>query len=250
MKHRGATDSPPGTAEPGLEGGSAERVFEVPNHVEDGPRERLRRLGAESRTECELLALVVRTGNRCESAMSVAGSLLAGPGGLSALCVQPFSELCRTPGIGPAKAASLLAAIEIGRRMATRRLERGEAIRGPEDIHRHFFQRMRQYDREHFVVLLLDGRHRMMGEAQISQGTLTASLVHPREVFRLAVRSAAAALVLVHNHPSGDPTPSAEDRDVTRRLREAGELLGIRVVDHVVVAEQGYHSFSENGGLD
>ncbi len=99
------------------------------------------------------------------------------------------------------------------------------------------------------MVLLLDGRHRVMSESQISQGTLTASLVHPREVFCEAVRSAAAAIVLIHNHPSGDPTPSAEDLEVTRRLVSAGEVLGIRVVDHVVVAEHGYHSFEENGQL-
>jgi DNA repair protein RadC len=103
--------------------------------------------------------------------------------------------------------------------------------------------------KEHFMVLLLDSRNRVMSESQISQGTLTASLVHPREVFRPAVSAAAAAVVLVHNHPSGDPAPSAEDLRVTRRLVEAGEIVGIRVVDHVVVAEHGFYSFQENGQL-
>jgi len=100
------------------------------------------------------------------------------------------------------------------------------------------------------MVLLLDGRHRVMSESQVSQGTLTASLVHPREVFRAAVRAAAAAIVLVHNHPSGDPSPSREDRDVTARLVAAGELIGIQVVDHVVVADAGYYSFQEEGEIE
>jgi len=131
------------------------------------------------------------------------------------------------------------------RRVAGRRLEAGARIQGPADIHGHFFERLRGCRTERFLALLLDGRHRVMREVLVSQGTLTASLVHPREVFREAIREAAAALVLVHNHPSGDPTPSGEDRTVTERLRSAGELLGIRVLDHVVVAEHGYHSFSE-----
>jgi DNA repair protein RadC len=249
MKHPSAAGQLPTARSGVLSSNGRERAGGPPIQRTDGPRERLRRLGAESLSEVELLSLVVRTGSPSENAMAVASALLARSGGLAALCELPLAELCAARGVGPAKAASLLAAAEIGRRVATRRLERGDAIRGPEDIHRHFYQRMRRYDREHFVVLLLDGRHRVMGEDQVSQGTLTASLVHPREVFRSAVRAAAAALVLVHNHPSGDPTPSAEDREVTRRLSKAGELLGIRIVDHVVVAEQGYHSFCESGEL-
>ena len=152
-------------------------------------------------------------------------------------------------GLGPAKSASLVAACEIGRRLATRRLEVGARIHGPADVHRHFFERLRDCESEHFHALLLDGRHRVMGEVLVSQGTLTASLVHPRAVFRAAIRRCAAALVLVHNHPSGDPEPSDEDRQVTERLVRAGEVLGIRVLDHVVVAERGYHSFREAGAL-
>ncbi len=122
-------------------------------------------------------------------------------------------------------------------------------IRSAEDVYEHFAQRMRWHQQEEFAVLLLDGRNRVIRESIISQGTLNASLVHPREVFRSAVREAAASLVLVHNHPSGDPAPSAEDRRVTRRLVEAGKVVGIRIVDHVVVADQGYYSFREEGGL-
>ena len=160
-----------------------------------------------------------------------------------------MGELEALPGFGLAKAATLVAAIELGRRGAARRLARGEVLRSPGDVHRHFASRLRDEACERFLVLLLDGRHRVLGEVTVSQGTLTASLVHPREVFGPAIRRSAAAIVLVHNHPSGDPTPSAEDRSVTLRLRQAGELLGIRVVDHVIIAERGYYSFDEAGDL-
>jgi DNA repair protein RadC len=150
-------------------------------------------------------------------------------------------------GLGPAKAASLLAAFELARRIEAKPLECGQLIRNPVDVHRHFQPRIRGAQRESFHVLLLDVRHRLMGEAQVSVGTLTASLVHPREVFQEAIRAAAAAVLLVHNHPSGDPTPSEEDRVVTERLAAAGELLGIRVVDHLIIADTGHFSFREAG---
>ena len=227
----------------------ARRVGQSASSLNDQPRERFYRLGVEPLSDRELLALVMRTGTRRATALHQAETLLGQCGGLEALAT--FSHLQPRPrhGIGPAKLASLVAAVEIGRRLAERRLERGDLIRGPEDVHGHFYQRMRSLAREHFMVLLLDGRNRVMTESQISQGTLTASLVHPREVFRAAIRAGAAAIVLVHNHPSGDATPSDEDLRVTARLVEAGEIVGIRVVDHVVVAERGFHSFQENGQL-
>lgn len=216
---------------------------------DDGPRERLNERGAGALSDAELVALVLRTGRRGQDALFVARELLARVGPLSSLARQSPGGLCAAPGMGPAKSASLLAAVELGRRIASRRLRPGDVIRSPADVHRHYHQRLRDATREHFMVVLLDGRHRVMRESQVSQGTLTASLVHPREVFRDAVHAAAAAIILVHNHPSGDPTPSAEDREVTRRLVEAGEIIGIRVLDHVVVAEQGYQSFEELGLL-
>ena len=120
-------------------------------------------------------------------------------------------------------------------------------MRGPEDVFQHFHARLRDASQEHFCVLLLDGRHRVLGDELVSLGTLTASLVHPREVFRPALRAGAAALILVHNHPSGDPEPSPEDRVVTQRLTRAGELLGIPVLDHVIVAERGFRSLRDEG---
>ena len=216
----------------------------------DGPRERLRARGADALSAAELIALLLRTGARDRDAVDVARALLARTGGLDRLESAPACELAAVPGIGTAKAASLIAAFELGRRCAGSHLPEGASLRSPQDVFRHFGPRLRRLSQEHFAVVFLDGRHRVLGEEVVSQGTLTASLVHPREVFRPALRASAAALILVHNHPSGDPTPSAEDRAVTERLARAGEILGVRVLDHVVVAERGYVSLREEGGLD
>jgi DNA repair protein RadC len=215
----------------------------------DGPRERLAALGPEALADAELLALLLRTGGAGRDALALAAWLLSRHGGLAGLGAAATSELARAPGMGPAKSATLVAALELGRRLAARRLRSGDPVRGPADVFRHFHARLRDVRYERFLLLLLDGRHRMLREVSISQGTLTASLVHPREVFRPALREAAAAVVLVHNHPSGDPTPSREDREITERLVEAGELLGIPVLDHVVVAERGWVSLRDEGAV-
>jgi len=213
----------------------------------DRPRERLDAVGSESLSDAELLALLLRTGGRGADALAVASSLLQRHGGLLGLARASRRELSAAVGVGPAKQATLRAAFELGRRLAAGRLAPGTALRGPADVFRHFHPTLRDAPHERFLVVLLDGRHRLLRHELVSQGTLTASLVHPREVFRPALRESAAALVLVHNHPSGDPAPSAEDREVTARLVRAGELLGIPVIDHVVVAERGYTSLRETG---
>ncbi len=204
--------------------------------------------GPNALADAELLALILRTGDARQDAWALARSILErfdGIAGLAATSATSASSLEAIPGLGPAKSASVRASIELARRLVDEPLEPGKPIRSPEDIQRHFRSRLRGLRRESFHVLMLDGRHRLIRAEQVSIGTLTASLVHPREVFREAIRCAAAALVLVHNHPSGDPTPSAEDRSVTHRLREAGVLLGIRVLDHVIVTEASYFSFRE-----
>lgn len=215
----------------------------------DGPRERLDAHGAEALSEAELIALLLRTGGGGRDALALAAWLLQQHQGLAGLATTEATELACTPGVGPAKSAALSAALELGRRLAARRLRPGDPVRGPADVFRHFHARLRHARHECFLVVLLDGRHRMMREVVISQGTLTASLVHPREVFRPALREAAAAVVLVHNHPSGDPTPSTEDREITVRLADAGSLLGVPVLDHVVIAERGWASLCDLGVL-
>jgi DNA repair protein RadC len=197
-------------------------------------------------SDSELIALVLRTGSPGQDAWALARTLVESVGGLRALESTPASALEAIRGLGPAKSASLRAAIELGRRWASEPIVRGRPFCGPGDVQRHFEPRLRGLRRESFQSLLLDGRHRLLSIDEVSVGTLTASLVHPREVFREAIRSAAAAILLVHNHPSGDPAPSAEDQAVTRRLQAAGELVGIRVVDHVIVSEGGYYSFRES----
>jgi DNA repair protein RadC len=216
----------------------------------EGPRERLDLLGPEALSDAELVALLLRTGERGTDALGVAEALLARVGGLRGLAGAARRELRSVPGVGPVKGAGLEAALELGRRLATRRLRVGDAVLGPEDVFRHFHARLRDAPHERFLVLLLDGRHRVVREVVTSQGTLTASLVHPREVFRPALREAAAALILVHNHPSGDPAPSREDREVTVRLARAGEILGVPVLDHVIVAERGWASLRDEGVIE
>lgn len=215
----------------------------------DRPRERLDALGSEALSDAELLSLLLRTGSRGADVLSLAARLLSMHGGLPGLARTSPRDLARSAGVGPAKSASLCAAVELGRRLAARRLAPGAAVGSPADVFQHFHPRLRHASQERFFVVLLDGRHRVIRHELVSQGTLTASLVHPREVFRPALRDAAAAVVLVHNHPSGDPTPSQEDREVTERLARAGEILGVPVLDHVVVAERGYSSLRESGVL-
>lgn len=216
---------------------------------DERPRERLFSRGIHSLSDAELVALTLRTGGADGGAAALASDLLARQGGLAGLARSDLRELMRVRGIGRTKAAALFAALELGRRISHRRLREGDAIRSPEDVFRHYHTRLRHACQEHFFVLLLDGRHRVLGEEVVSLGTLTASLVHPREVFRPAIRASAAALVLVHNHPSGDPEPSPEDRSVTERLASAGELLGVPVLDHVIVAERGFRSLRDDGAL-
>ena len=224
-----------------------EEITNAETTSHDLPRERLARCGARALSDAEIIALLLRTGSRKSDAVGLGHETILACGGLEGLSRRCCSELERLAGLGPAKAASLVAAFELGRRAASRPLRRGGVLTGPDDVYQHYAPLLRDDLRERFLVVMLDGRHRVLGESTVSVGTLTASLVHPREVFRPALERAAAAIVLVHNHPSGDPAPSGEDRRVTKRLRRAGELLGIRVVDHVVVADGGFFSFQEAG---
>lgn len=207
--------------------------------VSQRPREKLLREGPQTLNDAELVAVLLGSGTAGRSALQVARELVA----RSDLARIPPQELRRTPGVGPARAASLAAGIELGRRLA---FPAGPLVETPEDAC-ELVADMADLDREHFRALYLDARRRMLACETISVGTLTASLVHPREVFRPALRLAAASLVVAHNHPSGDPTPSAEDAALTRRLRRAGEILGIELVDHVIIGRWGFVSLKELG---
>lgn len=213
------------------------------------PRERLFALGAAALSPQELLAILLGAGSKREGALELARRVLVEAGSLRAFARSRAAEFAAIRGVGMAKSTRLAAAFELGRRVAGESAARGCVVRSAEDVHRLLRQRLREERREVFVVLLLDGRHRLMREEQVSVGTLTASLVHPREVFAPAIRERAAAIVVAHNHPSGDPTPSGEDRAVTLRLAEVGRLIGIPLLDHVVVGDPGYASLRELGHL-
>jgi len=214
---------------------------------EDRPRERLFRYGVEALSDLDLLALLLRSGNRGESALAIARRLRLHYPSVVELADATPQELASVAGIGLARAASICAAIALGRRADGGALVEGRPIAGSEQVFRHFSSRLSGLKQERFYVVLLDGKGRVMRDLRVSEGSLTASIVHPREVFRRAIREAAAAVVLVHNHPSGDPTPSPEDEALTERLRAAGDLLGIRVLDHVVVGSGCYVSFVDSG---
>ncbi|MBI3982400.1 MAG: DNA repair protein RadC [Gemmatimonadetes bacterium] len=218
--------------------------------IEDRPRERLFALGASALTAAELLAILIGAGTARGDALELATRLLAEAGGtLRHLARRPAAALAGGFGIGAAKAARIAAALELGRRLARDDPARLEALRAPADAYYLCAPRLRDLVVEEFHLLALDVQHRLLRDVLITRGTLTGSLVHPREVFRAAIAEAAAGVIVVHNHPSGDPTPSAEDRAVTRQLVEAGRLLDVPVYDHVIVGSERYFSFAEAGWL-
>ncbi len=213
------------------------------------PRERLRELGAERLSNRELLAILLRTGTRKSSALQVADQLLAEFGSLRELAGASMEELSRIRGIGSVKAGDLQAAMELAKRLQADGRQNLDVINSPGDAAGLVMEEMRRLDREHFVILMLNSKHRVTARKTVSIGHLNASLVHPRELFKEVIRRSSAAVVLVHNHPSGDPTPSEEDLTVTRRLAEAGKLLGIAVLDHIIVGENQFISLREQGLL-
>ncbi len=213
------------------------------------PRERLFREGPEALSDAQLLAILLRVGRQDASAVQVAMELLRQLEGLQGLSNRGVDELRQVPGIGLAKAAQLKAALELGKRALATPLSTGTRIGSSVDLFHHYYPRLRDLRHEVFKIILLDAKHTIIRDATVSEGSLTLSIVHPREVFNLAVRESAAAVVLLHNHPSGDPQPSPEDRALTARLVAAGEVLGIRVLDHLITGDGRYTSFADQGWL-
>ncbi len=214
------------------------------------PRERLLTQGPHALTDAQLLAILLRVGRRRSSAVDVGRDILQQLGGVAGLARCGIEELCAVPGVGKAKAAQVKAEFELGKRALAVPLSTGTKISSSRDLFEHFHSTLRDLRHEIFKVVLLDAKHAILREVTVSEGSLTLSIVHPREVFSLAVKESAASVIFLHNHPSGDPTPSQEDRILTARLVSAGEVLGIRVLDHLVIGDGRYVSFADQGWLN
>jgi DNA repair protein RadC len=215
----------------------------------DRPREKLLRLGAAGLGDNELLAVVLGSGVRRSNALMLANTILEAGGGLHGFPRLAADDLCRVTGVGAARAAQILAAVELGRRTLLRCPAARVQFGCPRDVATYLLPQHGAKPVEQFGIVLLDTKHRLLRTSVISIGTLDSSPAHPREIFREATSASAAAVVLFHNHPSGDPAPSREDEDLTRRLVDAGEIMGIDVLDHIVLADTRYFSFKEAGRL-
>jgi DNA repair protein RadC len=215
----------------------------------DRPREKLVRAGAGALGDNELVAIVLGQGRAQVSALDLANAILAAVGGTAGLARTAHDELTRIAGIGVARAAQVLAAVELGRRTVARAARERPRMTSPRAVAELLMPQYGNRAVEQFGVVLLDTKHRVLRDAVLSVGTLDASIVHPREIFREAVAAGAAAIVLFHNHPSGDPEPSPEDTRLTERLLAAGVLMGINVIDHVILGDARYFSYREKGLL-
>ena len=214
---------------------------------QERPRERLYWNGPEALADAELLALQLGSGTAGRSASDVAREMLATYGSLAEVAAREVTELARVMGVGPAKAARLVAASELGRRLRARTPGVRVVLSAPADVYAAFGPLMEDLPREVFRVALLDAQNGLLRDRVVSEGTLSASLVHPREVFKPALLEPAASVILLHNHPSGDPTPSREDIRLTRQLVECARLLDLRVHDHLVIGRGRYVSLAERG---
>jgi DNA repair protein RadC len=224
-------------------------VKEMP--AEERPRERMAQAGAQALSSTELLAIILRTGMGGENVIAMARRILADHGGLAGLAKADFAQLCAVNGLGPAKSSQLMAAFELGRRLMAEAPEEGFQIRSPSDASHILLPLIGHKEQENFVVLYLDTRNRVTEREMLYKGSLNTSLVRVAEVFRGAVRRNCAAIIVSHNHPSGDPSPSPEDVALTRRLVDAGKLLDVDVLDHLVIGHNRYVSMRERAlGFD
>lgn len=219
-------------------------IKELP--MTERPREKLYINGAEALSNEELIAIIIRTGNKNDSAIDLARKILSRDNrGLISLRDTTLQELMEIKGVGECKAAQILAAIELGKRINYKDALNKVKINEPTTIANLYMDEMRYLQKEHFKVLLLDTKNQIIVTEEISVGTLNASIVHPRDVFKVAIKRNANSIILIHNHPSGDPTPSNEDINITNRLIDGGNLIGIKVLDHIIIGDNRYISFKE-----
>ena len=214
---------------------------------ENRPRERFAKRGASSLSDAELLAVILQKGSKEENVIDMSNRLISRYG-LDKLSDLSLKELQEIKGIGPAKAMQIKALFEFNKRHNLSKIN-NNPIKSAKDVFDYASKKLPNKDKEQFVILHLDSRNRIIKDEIISVGTLNASIIHPREVFKSAIKESAASIILFHNHPSGDPTPSKEDNEITHRLFEAGELLNIKVIDHVIIGGEGYWSFKENSTI-
>ena len=223
-------------------------IKEIP--LNDRPREKMAVNGAAVLTDAELIAILLRTGTAEKSAIDIASEMTADGGLYKRLAgITRLNELTNIKGLGQAKAATVLAALEIGRRIASAKPLEKIHLSCPQDVADFLMPRLRYAAKEQFVVILLNNKNKVIGTEVVSEGSLSSSIVHPREVYAPAILHHAAAIMVAHNHPSGDPKPSTEDTEVTRMLARSGKVLGIPMIDHVIIGDGNYYSFLENEAL-
>ncbi len=220
-------------------------MHELPNN--ERPRERLIHFGASVLSTTELLAIQLRAGTRERSALGLAEQVLTQCEGLRGVATASLEDLEKIKGIGPVKAVEIMASVELGKRLVALAPEERPCIRGPQDVANLLMPEMRDLKKEYLKSLLLDSKNRVMKIQTVSIGILDSSLVHPREVFKDAIVASSAAIIVAHNHPSGDPTPSPEDKRITQRLHEAGQLIGIDLLDHIVIGDNRWVSLKQIG---
>jgi DNA repair protein RadC len=216
---------------------------------DERPRERFVQNGPQSLSNHELIAILLRTGTKDESVLQLSNRLLTHFEGLRDLKAASLEEITSIKGIGPAKAIQILSAVELGRRVANLSFQDRYVIRSPEDGAKYVMNEMRFLSQEHFVCLYLNTKNQVLHKQTVFIGSLNASIVHPREVYKEALRRSAASIICLHNHPSGDPSPSREDIDVTKRLSECGKIIGIDLLDHLIIGENKFVSLKEKGYL-
>ncbi|MCB2288719.1 DNA repair protein RadC [Clostridium sp. CS001] len=227
--------------------GMTYKIMDLPQN--ERPREKLLRYGAETLSNNELLAIILRTGSKQENIINLCGRIISECGGLNGLLNSSAEEFTKIKGIGSAKATQLLAIIEISKRLRSFKSGEDYKITSPKDIAQYLMEEMRYLKKEYLKLIMLNTKNVIISIKDISIGNLNSSIVHPREVFYEAIKKCSASVVICHNHPSGDPTPSKEDINITTRLKECGKLLGIEVLDHVIIGNGTYVSLKEKGML-